>query len=81
MTVDLKYVYVGQKLQITYEGYERVYQIVEVSDKNDDVTSAIGKLSLSELHPTLWAASWESDVFIVAAVENDTGKATVQLLY
>ncbi|EJD02417.1 AAA family ATPase [Fomitiporia mediterranea MF3/22] len=67
--VDLKYIYVGQRFQVLYEGHERAFTVLCMSansnaDEEDGLNSALGSMKIEASPPILWTANWDILVHI-----------------
>ena len=63
-TVDHKYVYSGQRIQLTFEGRDRQFTVIHVAARdNPEDTIDLDSLSISP-HPQLWNVGWDVQVTI-----------------
>ncbi|KAI5119492.1 hypothetical protein M0805_009516 [Coniferiporia weirii] len=79
--VDLRYVYVGQKVQVTFEGRERVFSVVHASSDSrtfdaDDFAAALASLNINAPAPVLWTAGWDTQVWISQPTDHETKAKT-----
>lgn len=78
--VDLKYVYLGQKIQLSYEGQERMFIITTISassGQSEGLTVAMDALSVRDTRPVLWTAGWDSQVSIAVPSAKEQRQAKV----
>ncbi|KAH8116823.1 AAA family ATPase [Phellopilus nigrolimitatus] len=67
--VDLKYIFVGQKIRITFEGCERVFTVTHISldaksANTGEITAALVSLSINSAAPALWTVGWDTQVLV-----------------
>ncbi|THH10702.1 hypothetical protein EW145_g1152 [Phellinidium pouzarii] len=80
--VDLKYVFTGQKIQVTFEGRERVFSVVHISSDvrildTEDFTSALASLSINNPSTALWTVGWNTQVTLTQSLGHNKAKERV----
>ena len=72
--VDLKYVYVGQKAQLVYEGRRRTFRVDRISaeitsEEDGEITSGLDSLKIGSV-PLLWTAGWDTQVSVRSGADH-----------
>ena len=83
MTVAIKYVLSTQIVRVQYEGRERFFSVISVSeatqgrrDQAPDISDSLGALSISDV-PSLYIVDWDTAVTIEDRIQASEPKPSL----